>query len=108
MSMMEATFADQAAYDGRAEARNGTCVDWAAVDGSGAPAVYVGETDALRGRLARHDATYGARSPALVVALGDKSASRKLEAAVIRRLRRGGVPLLSTDDGAHVAFGGAA
>ncbi|KAH8045826.1 MutS domain containing protein [Aureococcus anophagefferens] len=59
------------------------------------------------GRLARHDATYGDRSPALVVALGDKSASRKLEAAVIRRLRRGGVPLLSTDDGAHVAFGAA-
>ena len=58
--------------------------------------------------IARHDATYGDRSPALVVALGDKSASRKLEAAVIRRLRRGGVPLLSTDDGAHVAFGGAA
>ena len=81
---------------------------FAASDVSGAPAVYVGETDALRGRLARHDATYGDRSPALVVALGDKSASRKLEAAVIRRLRRGGVPLLSTDDGAHVAFGGAA
>ncbi|EGB02596.1 hypothetical protein AURANDRAFT_72840, partial [Aureococcus anophagefferens] len=76
---------------------------FAASDVSGAPAVYVGETDALRGRLARHDATYGDRSPALVVALGDKSASRKLEAAVIRRLRRGGVPLLSTDDGAHGA-----
>ena len=50
MSMMEATFADQAAYDGRAEARNGTCVDWAAVDGSGAPAVDFADCAELTGR----------------------------------------------------------
>ncbi|KAH8066810.1 hypothetical protein JL721_7995 [Aureococcus anophagefferens] len=53
------------------------------------------------GRLARHDATYGTGRPRW---WRWRRASRS--AAVIRGLRRGGVPS-STDDGAH-AFGGAA
>ncbi|KAH8055647.1 hypothetical protein JL722_7987 [Aureococcus anophagefferens] len=43
-------FSDQAAYDRRAETRNGTCVDWAAVDGAGAPAVDFADCAEATGR----------------------------------------------------------
>ncbi|KAH8072047.1 hypothetical protein JL721_3955 [Aureococcus anophagefferens] len=39
-----------AAYDRRAETRNGTCVDWAAVDGAGAPAVDFADCAEATGR----------------------------------------------------------
>mmetsp|Transcript_5014 Transcript_5014/g.20573 ORF Transcript_5014/g.20573 Transcript_5014/m.20573 type:complete len:295 (-) Transcript_5014:650-1534(-) len=64
-------------------------------------AVYVGETDAIRDRLARHRKK-GPRwraAHALVVPVGDKSVARRVETLVIRALKSRGVTLESVVDG---------
>ena len=65
---------------------------------------YCGETEALRKRLARHRRAFAAPDLAAHAApLPNRSAARRLEAALIRSLQAHGVPLVSSHDARKTA-----
>eukprot|EP00873_Tetraselmis_striata_P014384 jgi/Tetstr1/434648/TSEL_023739.t1 len=72
---------------------------------------YCGETDDIKTRIKahstsdRHNVTRGRAMEVAYVPLASKSSAREVEAALQRKLRHEGFPMLSTADAAHRNFG---
>jgi len=68
--------------------------------------LYVGQTDHLQGRLAKHRRSFGSDlEEVFIVSTGGTAQARRAESLLQRRLQRDGVALVSNHDAAHAHFG---